>query len=140
MKIKKFDEAFNNRTEGDYLPQEMAFSDLMSDADTEDRFNVTRSYHPDQQDYKFSKLVIYDFEIKIGKWVNDGLRDVKYTNPDELYEDFKKRTDFTEEIYIACKRTQDEYPDVKIDITESWSVSSAFTGNSLRFKIKMFIR
>jgi hypothetical protein len=140
MKIKKFDEAFNNRTEGDYLPQEMAFSDLMSDADTEDRFNVTRSYHPDQQDYKFSKLVIYDFEIKIGKWVNDGLRDVKYTNPDDLYEDFKKRTDFTEEIYIACKRTQDEYPDVKIDITESWSVSSAFTGNCLRFKIKMFIR
>jgi hypothetical protein len=143
MKIKKFDEAFNNRTEGDYLPQEMAFADLMSDADTEDRFDVTRYYHPDQQPtyhYKFSKLVIYDFEIKIGKWVNDGLRDVKYTNPDELYEDFKKRNDFIEEIYIACKRTQDEYPDVKIDITESWSVSSTFTGNCLIFKIKMFIR
>jgi len=142
MRIKKFNEAFNNRTEGDYLPQEMAFSDLMSDADTEDRFNVTRSYQDQQPTYhyKFTKLVIYDFEIKIGKWVNDGLRDVEYTNPDELYEDFKKRNDFTEEIYIACKRTQDEYPDVKIDITESWSVSSTFTGNCLRFKIKMFIR
>lgn len=140
MKIKKFDEAFYNRTEGDYQPQEMAFADLMSDSDTEDRFNVTRNYHPDIEDYKFSKLVIYDFEIKIGKWVNDGLREVKYTNPDELYEDFKKRNDFTEEIYIACKRTQDQYPDVKIDITESWSVSSTFTGNCLRFKIKMFIR
>lgn len=138
MKIKKFDEAFYNRTEGDYQPQEMAFADLMSDSDTEDRFNVTRNYHPDIEDYKFSKLVIYDFEIKIGKWVNDGLRDVKYTNPKEMYDDFKKRSDFTEDIYIACQRTQEEYPDVKIDITEEWATSS--WGNHLRFKIKMFIK
>jgi hypothetical protein len=138
MKIKKFDEAFYNRTEGDYQPQEMAFADLMSDADTEDRFNVTRSYHPDIEDYKFSKLVTYYFEMKVGSWINDGLRDVKYTNPKEMYDDFKKRSDFTEDIYIACQRTQEEYPDVKIDITEEWATSS--WGNHLRFKIKMFIK
>lgn len=138
MKIKKFDEAFNNTTEGDYLPQEMAFSDLMSDADIENRFNVTRSCHTNIKEYSFDKLVTYYFTMKVGSWINDGMRDVKYTNPDEMYEDFKKRSDFTEEIYIACKRTQDEYPDVKIDITEEWATSS--WGNHLRFNIKMFIR
>jgi len=76
--------------------------------------------------------------MKVGSWINDGLRDVKYTNTKEMYDDFKKRSDFTEDIYIACQRTQEEYPDVKIDITEEWATSS--WGNHLRFKIKMFIK
>ena len=35
MKIRRFNEKFTNFDEGDYLPQEMAFADLMSDADME---------------------------------------------------------------------------------------------------------
>jgi hypothetical protein len=138
MKIKKFDEAFNNRTEGDYLPQEMAFADLMSDADTEDRFDVTRDYRT-TADLLKTKTVVYNFTIKTGEWVNDGMRSVTYTKPENLYENFKKRTDFVEEIYIACQRTQDEYPEVKIDMTESWAVSSTFTGNKLTIKVRIFI-
>ena len=136
MRIKKFDEKFTNFTNGDYLPQEMAFADLMSDADVEDRFDVTRDYR-NMTTHK--KTVVYNFTIKTGEWVNDGLRYVTYTNPENLYENFKKRTDFVEEIYIACQRTQDEYPEVELEMTESWVVSSTFTGNKLTIKVRMFI-
>lgn len=135
MRIKKFDEKFTNFTNGDYLPQEMAFADLMSDAEIEDRFDVTRDYRPTI----YTKSVIYNFTIKTGEWVNDGMRSVTYTKPENLYEDFKKRTDLVEEIYIACQRTQDEYPEVKIEMTESWVVSSTWTGNKLTIKVIMSI-
>ena len=135
MRMKKFDEKFTNFTNGDYLPQEMAFADLMSDADVEDRFDVTRDYRPTI----YKKSVIYNFTIKTGEWVNDGMRSVTYTKPENLYEDFKKRTDFVEEIYIACQRTQDEYPEVKLEMTESWAVSSVWTGNRLTIKVIMSI-
>lgn len=135
MRIKKFDEKFTNFTNGDYLPQEMAFADLMSDADVEDRFDVTRDY----RHALYKKSVVYNFTIKTGEWVNDGMRQVTYTKPENLYEDFKKRTDFVEEIYIACQRTQDEYPEVKLEMTESWAVSSVWTGNRLTIKVIMSI-
>ena len=135
MRIKKFDEKFTNFTNGDYLPQEMAFADLMSDADVEDRFDVTRDY----RSTGYKKSVVYNFTIKTGEWVNDGMRQVTYTKPENLYEDFKKRTDFVEEIYIACQRTQDEYPEVKLEMTESWAVSSVWTGNRLTIKVIMSI-
>lgn len=135
MRIKKFDEKFTNFTNGDYLPQEMAFADLMSDAEIEDRFDVTRDY----RSILYKKSVVYNFTIKTGEWVNDGMRQVTYTKPENLYEDFKKRTDFVEEIYIACQRTQDEYPEVKLEMTESWAVSSVWTGNRLTIKVIMSI-
>ena len=135
MRIKKFDEKFTNFINGDYLPQEMAFADLMSDADIEDRFDVTRDY----RSILYKKSVVYNFTIKTGEWVNDGMRQVTYTKPENLYEDFKKRTDFVEEIYIACQRTQDEYPEVKLEMTESWAVSSVWTGNRLTIKVIMSI-
>jgi hypothetical protein len=134
MRIKKFDEKFTNFTNGDYLPQEMAFADLMSDAEIEDRFDVTRDYRPTI----YKKSVIYNFTIKTGEWVNDGMRSVTYTKPENLYEDFKKRTDFVEEIYIACQRTQDEYPEVKLEMTESCTISSVL-GNKLTIKVIMSI-
>ena len=89
MRIKKFDEKFTNFTNGDYLPQEMAFADLMSDAEIEDRFDVTRDYRPTI----YKKSVVYNFTIETGEWVNDGMRSVTYTKPENLYENFKKRTD-----------------------------------------------
>ena len=135
MRIKKFDEKFTNFTNGDYLPQEMAFADLMSDADVEDRFDVTRDY----RHALYNKSVVYNFTIKTGELVNDGMGQVTYTKPENLYEDFKKRTDFVEEIYIACQRTQDEYPEVKLEMTESWAVSSVWTGNRLTIKVIMSI-
>ena len=135
MKIRRFNEKFTNFTNGDYLPQEMAFADLMSDADVENRFDVTRDYRPTI----YKKSVIYNFTIETGEWVNDGMRSVTYTKPENLYENFKKRTDFVEEIYIACQRTQDEYPEVKIEMTESWVVSSTWTRNRLTIKVIMSI-
>jgi hypothetical protein len=138
MRIKKFNEKFTNFTNGDYLPQEMAFADLMSDADTEDRFDMTRSF--DRVDAFGESVIVYSFKIKIGEWVNDGMRQVTYTKPNNLYEDFKKRNDFLEEIYIACVRTEDEYPEVKIEMTESWNVSSTWMGNQIEIKIRMTIK
>lgn len=139
MRIKKFDEKFTNFDEsGDYLPQEMAFADLMSDAETEDRFDVTRNFG--RVDAFGESVIVYSFKIKIGEWVNDGMRSVTYTKPNNLYEDFKKRNDFLEEIYIACMRTEDEYPEVKIEMTESWSVSNTWFGNQIEIKIRMTVK
>jgi hypothetical protein len=138
MRIKKFDEKFTNFDEGDYQPQEMAFADLMSDADTEDRFDMTRSF--DRVDAFGESVIVYSFKIKIGEWVNDGMRQVMYTKPNNMYEDFKKRNDFLEEIYIACVRTEDEYPEVKIEMTVSWNVSSTWMGNQIEIKIRMTIK
>ena len=138
MKIRRFNEKFTNFTEDDYLPQEMAFADLMSDADTEERFDVTRNFV--RVDTFGESVIVYSFKIKIGEWVNDGMRSVTYTKPNNLYEDFKKRNDFLEEIYIACTRTEDEYPEVKIEMTESWNVSNTWFGNQIEIKIRMTVK
>ncbi len=136
MRIKKFDEKFTNFTEGDYLPQEMAFADLMSDADLDDRFDVSRSFYPESTSTQ-SDIVVYRFKIETAEWVNDGLRSVRYTDPKTLYEDHKKRFDFVEEIYIACSRTEEEYPEVELKVTEANTVSTGW--NNMCIEIKMFI-
>jgi hypothetical protein len=138
MRIKKFNEKFTNFTEDDYLPQEMAFADLMSDADMEERFDATRDFR--RPEGFGESIIVYSFRIKIGEWVNDGMRQVTYTKPNNLYEDFKKRNDFLEEIYIACTRTEDEYPEVKIEMTESWNVSSTWMGNHIEIKVRMTVK
>lgn len=140
-KIRRFNEKFTNLGD-DYLPQEMAFADLMSDADIEDRFDATRDFRSSESGpyYAGKSVILYSFRIEIGEWVNDGMSSVKYTNPKNLYEDFKKRNDFLEEIYIACSRTEDEYPEVKIEMTESWNVSSSFMGNHIEIKVRMTIK
>jgi hypothetical protein len=99
---------------------------------------MTRSF--DRVDAFGESVIVYSFKIKIGEWVNDGMRQVTYTKPNNLYEDFKKRNDFLEEIYIACVRTEDEYPEVKIEMTESWNVSSTWMGNQIEIKIRMTIK
>ena len=138
MKIRRFNEKFTNFDEGDYLPQEMAFADLMSDADMEERFDATRNFR--RPEGFGESIIVYSFRISIGEWVNDGMRQVTYTKPNNLYEDFKKRNDFLEEIYIACTRTEDEYPEVKIEMTESWNVSSTWSGNHIEIKVRMTVK
>ena len=137
MKIRRFNEKFTNLGD-DYLPQEMAFADLMSDADMEERFDATRNFR--RPEGFGESIIVYSFRIKIGEWVNDGMRQVTYTKPNNLYEDFKNRNDFLEEIYIACSRTEDEYPEVKIEMTESWNVSSTWSGNHIEIKVRMTVK
>lgn len=134
MRIRKFNEKFDNYSAGkDFFPEEMAFMDLMNDSENGD-FDVTRDHR--ELGGGESHFIGYRFAISLGEFVNDGMRSVRFTKMDKLYEDFKRRFDLIEEIYIATTRVLDEYPDTRIETDEEYSLG---VYNKMTIQVRMII-